>query len=207
MVAAELGAQGVDAVETNMPYPEELGELGSLQLTEEGRAKGASAALARYWPSLSGVSMTSMAAHLVFGSAAAGCGRGGRAARRGHQRGGGGKLQRRARGRRLAGSRVRYRRIPVNRPPVHGPRRPRPLRASGLSVGCHLSALPGCPDKVRGDPAGTAPCDLRRPRPLYTVFIISLFPSRSCGPVAWSRPAGSSSAGATPPRPTENPRV
>jgi hypothetical protein len=69
MVAAELGAEGVDALETDMPYPEELGELGSLQLTEEGRAKGVSGTLARYWPSLSGVSMTSMAAHLVLGSA------------------------------------------------------------------------------------------------------------------------------------------
>jgi Dynamin family len=69
MVAAELGAEGVDALETDMPYPAELAELGSLELTEEGRAKGASAVLARYWPSLSGVSMTSMAAHLVLGSA------------------------------------------------------------------------------------------------------------------------------------------
>ena len=69
MVAAELGAEGVDALETDMPYPAELAELGSLELTQEGRSKGASATLARYWPSLSGVSMTSMAAHLVLGSA------------------------------------------------------------------------------------------------------------------------------------------
>jgi hypothetical protein len=68
-VAAELGAEGVDALETDMPYPEELGELGPLRLSEEGRPNGVSGALARYWPSLSGVSMTSMAAHLVLGSA------------------------------------------------------------------------------------------------------------------------------------------
>jgi len=68
-VAVELGAQGVDALATDMPYPEELGQAGSLQLTGEGRAKGVSGTLARYWPSLSGVSMTSMAAHLVLGSA------------------------------------------------------------------------------------------------------------------------------------------
>ena len=66
MVAAGLGADGVDALDTDMPYPEELAGLGPLRLTEEGKAKGVSATLARYWPSLSGVSMTSMAAHLVL---------------------------------------------------------------------------------------------------------------------------------------------
>lgn len=67
-VAAEIGAEGVDALETNTPYPEELDEFGPLQLTAEG-THGVSGTLAKYWPSLSGVSMTSMAAHLVLGAA------------------------------------------------------------------------------------------------------------------------------------------
>jgi len=65
-IAAELGADGVDALDADVPYPQQLAQARDLQLTEEAPPEGLSATLSRYWPSMSGISMTSMAGHLLF---------------------------------------------------------------------------------------------------------------------------------------------
>ncbi|MGH3205963.1 MAG: dynamin family protein [Streptosporangiaceae bacterium] len=65
-IAAELGAEGVDALDADVPYPQQLAQAPDLQLSGESRPEGLSATLSRYWPSMSGFSMTSMAGHLLF---------------------------------------------------------------------------------------------------------------------------------------------
>jgi predicted GTPase len=65
-IAAELDTQQIDALSIDVPNPEQLTLLPGMTLTEEAKEKGASALLAKYWPSMSGFSMTSMAGHLLF---------------------------------------------------------------------------------------------------------------------------------------------
>lgn len=64
--AADVGDTGVESLDADMPYPEQLEELPEFEVSEEQREGGWSGALRRYWPALPGVSMTSMAAHLLF---------------------------------------------------------------------------------------------------------------------------------------------
>jgi hypothetical protein len=66
-VAAEIGAGGVDALDADMPYPEQLEQL-KLRSAREEKLPGMAGFIDRYFPSLTGLSLTSMAAHLVLGA-------------------------------------------------------------------------------------------------------------------------------------------
>lgn len=65
--AAKLGGEGIDALDADVPYPEQLAAR-KLLLTEEPQAKGLGGRLARIMPNLQGVSMVSMLGHLLFAS-------------------------------------------------------------------------------------------------------------------------------------------
>jgi GTP-binding protein EngB required for normal cell division len=64
-IARQLDTDGIDAL-AGIPYPEELRRLPGLQRTEEVQEEGLPGVLNRYWPSMSGFSVTSMAGHLLF---------------------------------------------------------------------------------------------------------------------------------------------
>ena len=64
-VAAELGANGVDAVQADLPYPEQLGGAGQFQLAERAEPKDIKEFIGEY---SSGVSITSTLLHLFFAS-------------------------------------------------------------------------------------------------------------------------------------------
>lgn len=64
-VAAELGANGVDAVQADLPYPEQLGGAGKFQLAERAEPKDIKEFIGEY---SSGVSITSTLLHLFFAS-------------------------------------------------------------------------------------------------------------------------------------------
>jgi GTP-binding protein EngB required for normal cell division len=66
-LASTLGAEGIDALDADMPYPEQLAAR-NLLLTSEPQAGGLSGRLSRLMPGLSGVSMASMLGHLLFAS-------------------------------------------------------------------------------------------------------------------------------------------
>jgi len=66
--AADVGEAGLDGLDADMPYPDQLEQLPEFQLAEEQREGGWSGALRRYWPALPGVSMTSMAVHIFIAS-------------------------------------------------------------------------------------------------------------------------------------------
>jgi Dynamin family len=69
-VTASLGAAGRDALLTaDVPYPEQLPGASEFQLTSDQAAGGFTEKLADVWPSLSGFSVTAMAAHVVLGLA------------------------------------------------------------------------------------------------------------------------------------------
>jgi len=65
-VAEEIGAEGVDALDVDMPYPEELDQFKVLRRTKEEKVPGMAGVIDRYFPSLTGLSLTSMTAHLVL---------------------------------------------------------------------------------------------------------------------------------------------
>jgi GTPase SAR1 family protein len=64
-LADMLGADGIDALDADVPYPEQLAAR-QLLLTSEPEAKGFGGKLARLMPNLQGVSMASMVGHLLF---------------------------------------------------------------------------------------------------------------------------------------------
>lgn len=64
-LAALLGAEGIDALDADVPYPEQLAAR-QLLLTPEPQPQGFGGRLARLMPSLQGVSMVSMLGHLLF---------------------------------------------------------------------------------------------------------------------------------------------
>lgn len=64
-LAAMLGAEGIDALDADVPYPEQLASR-QLLLTSEPQPQGFGGRLARLMPSLQGVSMVSMLGHLLF---------------------------------------------------------------------------------------------------------------------------------------------
>lgn len=67
-VATEIGAEGVDALDAEMPYPEQLEQFTVLRRSKQEKVKGVAGAIDRYFPSLTGLSLTSMTAHLVLGA-------------------------------------------------------------------------------------------------------------------------------------------
>jgi Dynamin family len=69
-ITASLGAEGTDAMLTaDVPYPEQLPGAGEFQLPRSQPASGFTEKLAEIWPSLSGFSVTAMAAHVLLGLA------------------------------------------------------------------------------------------------------------------------------------------
>lgn len=67
-VATEIGAEDVDALDAEMPYPEQLEQFTVLRRSKQEKVKGVAGAIDRYFPSLTGLSLTSMTAHLVLGA-------------------------------------------------------------------------------------------------------------------------------------------
>jgi Dynamin family len=70
-ITASLGADTMDALLLDMdnPYPQQLAEGGELRPSPEGSPQGFAEKLTNVWPSLSGFSVTAMAAHMVLGLA------------------------------------------------------------------------------------------------------------------------------------------
>jgi len=66
-IARQLDTEGIDVLTVDMPYPEQLHQLPGLQRTQETE-EGLPGTLNRYWPSMSGFSVTAMAGHLLFAS-------------------------------------------------------------------------------------------------------------------------------------------
>lgn len=65
-IAGNLDTEGINALAFDTPYPQELEQLSAFKRSAEDQGQGMSGMLNRYWPSMSGFSVTSMAGHLMF---------------------------------------------------------------------------------------------------------------------------------------------
>jgi hypothetical protein len=65
-ITAKENLAEVGALSADIPYPEELTRAGNLHITPEAAPDDLPGLVARYLPSMSGISMTVMAGHLLF---------------------------------------------------------------------------------------------------------------------------------------------